>query len=146
MKDMQFFSTVDESERKEVTIEGIDKFKYPKGHKKEGINIEWIVQPLTMKKLDEIYAENTVIKRKGGKTSKVINEKRMGYDLMVESIVYPDFKDKNWLEQNKMVDPVELIKKVLDLPKDFQRISEEVMCINGFGDEEEDLIKEAKNL
>lgn len=145
-RDMNFFMQ-EESEREEVSIDGISKFKYPKGHAEEGKIIPWILKPITTDRLEQLNKNNTTIKRISGKQIKSIDDSRLTYEMMVESIVYPNFKDENWLNSRKCLDPVDLMKKVLDLPGDYSRISKEVLAVNGLGekDSEEALIKDAKN-
>jgi hypothetical protein len=148
-KNMEFFMQEDNSYKNEVVIAGIQKFKYPtdgEGYKKGDI-IPWIVKPINTEKLSQLTESNTTTKRKKGKEFKTVDQKRLTYEVMVESIIYPNFKDKAWLEKYKLIDPVDLLTITLDLPGDFSRMSKEVLAIHGIDkdDDEEDLIEEAKN-
>ena len=145
--DMNFFMNQDlESKFEDVEISGISKFKYPQGHEEAGKTIPWILKPITTSALDELREQNTSVRKlSDGKKDKVVDEKRMTYEMMIETIQYPNFKDAMWLESAKLVDPVDLLKKVLDKPGDFGRISKECCSVNGIGVSEEELVSEAKN-
>lgn len=146
MRDMEFFMNIaPEGEFLETEIEGIAKFKFPKGHEKEGQKIPWVLKPISTQHLDEIRATNTTARRVKNNIIKDVDSLRVTHEMMVETIVYPNFKDPNWLKASKCIDSTELLLKVLDLPGDFARISTAVVEANGISGNEEDLIKEAKN-
>lgn len=147
-RDMSFFMQTEE-ERSEVVIPGISKFKYPTDGPdyKKGDIIPWVLKPITTNLLDQLTKDNTTTKIRKGKQVKNIDDKRLTYQTMIETIKYPNFKDKVWLDSQNFVDPVDLISKVLDLPGDYSRISKEVLAANGIGNDEteEEIIEEAKN-
>lgn len=142
---MDFFMDCDYGNDVELTIPGIAKVCYPAGHEKAGQPIPWILKPITTERLSQLTDNNTTKIRKEGKINKVVDDTRLTNDIMVETIVYPNFKDTRWLEQNKLVDPIDLLMRVLSLPGDYSRISKEVVKANGMGDSTEEIIKEAKN-
>lgn len=150
MKNMEFFmNSAVESDFEEVEIEGISKFTYPTGHEKAGEIIPWLVRPLSTSEFETIRENNKTIKTSviNGQKVKDVNVDSSGvsYDLMIQSIQYPNFSDPAWLAASKCLDPVDLLKKVLDKPNDFTRISQDVVAANGLGSKDEDLVKEAKN-
>lgn len=123
-RSMDFFMDVDfNSNIEEVEIEGITKVCYPAGHEKAGKPIPWILKPITTELLAKVTDDNTSKIRKEGRIIKTVDENRLTNELMVETIVYPNFKDKQWLESLKLLDPVDLLMKVLSLPGDYSRIS-----------------------
>ena len=142
---MDFFMECDYGNDTEVEIKGIAKVCYPAGHEKAGQPIPWILKPITTELLSQLTTNNTTKVRRNGQIVKTIDENRLTNDIMVETIVYPNFKDVRWLEQSKLVDPVDLLMKVLSLPGDYSRISKEVVKVNGMGETTEEVIKEAKN-
>jgi hypothetical protein len=149
MRDMSFFMDAEEIEIEEIEIEGINKFRFPcdgEGFKK-GDKIPWVIKSITTERLEEITKSNTTVTTKKKVKTRNIDENRVTYDIMVDSIVYPNFKDESWLKKEQILDPVELLKKTLNRPGDFSRISKEVMAVNGLSesDDEESLTEEAKN-
>ena len=147
MRNMDFFMNCEvESKFEEVEIEGIAKFKFPEGTESAGKPIPWALKPITTDRLDQLRTQNTrTIKHKTRGTEKIVDGNRLTYELMVDTIIYPNFKDTNWLQATKCIDPVDLLKKVLDKPGDFSRISKECTIVNGLSETEEELAEEAKN-
>lgn len=142
-KDMKYFLGKDpEQAFKEVEVEGIELFK-----DEEGKIVPWVMRAVPMKRIEKIRELNTTRKKKkGGKVETAYDEKRILEQVAVESIVFPDFKDKEFLDSYSEIDPVSLFEKLLSHPKYYAKIISSVNEINGFGeDNEEDEIKEAKN-
>ncbi|WP_251846150.1 phage tail assembly chaperone, partial [Enterococcus faecium] len=143
---MEFFMENDKGKQSpEIEVEGVARFSFPEGHELAGQPIPWILKPITTKQMEDIQKRNTVITRNKGITNSITDQRRATREMILETIVFPDFKDPKWLESTKFVDPVDLLMDVLSLPGDFTRITSEVMDINGLGDNKDDLIKEAKN-
>ena len=145
-RDMSYFMDADlNKEFEEVEIEGIDLFR-----DKEGNNIKWVVKPIEMKDIERIREKNTTKKKKGKGYIKELNEKRFSNEIILESIIFPDFKDKGWLDKEKLLDPIELMEKVLRKPTHYTEISNSILVMNGLKEKdeediEEDDVKAAKN-
>lgn len=143
---MQYFMEVDlNQEIQEIEIEGIDKFKYPKGTAKEGEKVPWVLKPITTEHMNTLRKQNTSISFKKHVKKTNVDSERLTLQMMIDTIVFPNFKDKVWLEKYKLLDPVDLLQKVLSFPGDFTRISEAVVEVNGLNEDEIEDIKEAKN-
>jgi len=141
-RNMSYFMDADlNKEFEEVEIKGIDLFKNEKGE-----NIPWIVKPLEMSDIEAIREANTSKKKKGKGYIKELDEKRFGNTIILDSIIFPDFKNKEWLAKEKLLDPIELMLKVLKKPTHYASISDQILVMNGMKEnDEEDDIQAAKN-
>lgn len=150
IRDMNYFMDADLETVIETECEGIDKIKYPDtiGDNEQvikGLPIPWVLKPITTDALSILSENNTTRIRKGGRITKTVDETRLTNELLVDTIIFPNFKDKAWLNKMKCIDPVDLLMKVLSLPGDYARISQAVTKVNGMEDVQEEIIKSAKN-
>lgn len=145
MDNSLFFKSNISNVKEEFEVDGIEKFKFPVGHEKEGDNVPWIIKKLTTKRTEEL-AELCKTKKiiKGRKVTD-INEKKYNDILMAESIVFPDLKDKELQEQYGVRTNVDLMRKLLEIAADYAKINQSFNRINGFDESEEEIIDEAKN-
>lgn len=140
-KDLSYFFKENnnaDAESQEVFIS--DRFK-----NEEGKVIPFLVKPISTERIEEIETECTKpILRKKRKVGEELDKQRYVARLMVEATVYPNFKDSALLSSYGVVDPTELVKKILHVPGEYAKLAEVVTAINGF-DEDEDDVQATKN-
>ena len=144
-KDMSLFINAEIQEAPEVEVEGISTFLYPEGHEKAGQKIPFIMRRITSEKLREIGERNTSYKTRKGRRIKTMDEHRTNYQIAIETIIYPNFKDKDWLDKYKLLDPVDLFLKVINNAGELANLINKVLDVNGFDETDDELVDEAKN-
>ncbi|WP_425447626.1 phage tail assembly chaperone [Dethiothermospora halolimnae] len=110
-----------------------------------GNPIPVLLKPTTTEKVERFQKECTVIKGKGNGAKEVVDNIRFAGKLAIECCVYPDFKDKELLKSYECVDPIDLIKKIFSLPGEYAELMNQVLSINGFDEDYEKLVEDAKN-
>lgn len=76
-----------------------------------------------------------------------IDDTKVTNRLIVESVVFPNLKDKELMEFYGCLDVVDVPMKLFKKTKDYRYVSEQVLLINDLKEEESDneLVEEAKN-
>lgn len=135
-----------------VTIPGLSSFRDENGN----------ILDLQMKALTTLEIEEI---RKGYRTKKVACDKKgnplifggqLVYDedfdsaratehMIVETLVFPDLKDKDLMEFYGVVDSREMPRKVFSRMKDFEYISNMVLKVNGLSSDAEDDTEQTVN-
>jgi len=126
-------------------VEGISKFRYPKGHEEEGKIIPWKIKKINTTKVEELTETCTTKKYKKGQKIIEVDQKRLNDLIMAESIVFPDLKDKELLEQYKCTSNVELMRALLNYASDYGKIYQAYAGINDTEITDEEKIEEIKN-
>lgn len=111
----------------------------------KGKVIPFEIKAIGQGRVEEIMNECTKpVTKKGRLIDERLDKNRFMARLIVESTVYPDFKDKGLLKSYGVVDPAELVKEMF-LPGEYADMVEEVQRINGFDVDINELVEEAKN-
>lgn len=111
-----------------------------------GAPVPFVVRAIDTKRIEELQDECTkVIMKKGKKIGEEMDWKRFANRLAVESTVYPNFKDQELLNSYGLVDPCDLIKEILNVGGEYVELISAVQRVNGFDEDFEDLVEEAKN-
>lgn len=111
----------------------------------KGKPIPFRIKAISTELIHQLQDECTTTKKKKGITDEKIDQKRFVARLCVETTVYPDFKNKELLNSYGLVDPVDLIKAILNIPGEYAGLIQAVQRINGFEDNFDELVEEAKN-
>lgn len=111
-----------------------------------GAPVPFVVRAIDTKRIEELQDECTkIIMKKGKKIGEEMDWKRFANRLAVESTVYPNFKDQELLNSYGLVDPCDLIKEILNVGGEYVELISAVQRVNGFDEDFEDLVEEAKN-
>jgi hypothetical protein len=112
----------------------------------EGKIIPFVLKPIETERIKEIENECTEpVFEKGRKVGERLNTERFMTKVGIESTVYPNFKDKDLLKSYNVVDPVDLVPKILSIGGEFTLWIKEIAKINGLDDDFEEMVEEAKN-
>lgn len=104
------------------------------------------LRAITTERIEELQDECTQpVFKKGRKIDERLDYKRFGAKMGIETTVYPNFRDKDLLDSYGIVDPVELVKEVLSVGGEYAEWIEAVQRVNGFDENFQDLVEEAKN-
>lgn len=140
-KDMSFFMKGRAKQTPE--IEEVISTRYVD---EEGNPIPFRFKPLATDRIEAIQEECLIpVTRKGRKVDEKLDDKRFAARLGIETTVYPDFKDPELLKSYGVVDPVDAVKAVLSLGGEYAEWIRVIQRVNGFDEEFEDLVDEAKN-
>ena len=139
-RDMSFFMKGSEQNLPEETHIISKRFK-----ENEGKVIPFVIRAITTTKQEEIQKECTSMKGKRGNKQEYFDKDRFAAKLAVECTVYPNFKDKELLEHFDCIDPVKLVKKMLYIPGEYSDLMDKILTINGYDDDFESLVNDAKN-
>jgi Phage XkdN-like tail assembly chaperone protein, TAC len=113
---------------------------------KEGKVIPFIMKPMKTEDIEEL--EKSCMKpvmKNGKKVGERLDTSRFYARMAIESTVFPDFKSEEMRKSYKTEDPVEVAKRVLSIGGEYSAWIEAALRINGFDDEFDDLVEEAKN-
>lgn len=111
----------------------------------DGKPIPFEIKAIGQSRVEEVMEECTKpVTKKGRLIDERLDKSRFVARLVVESTVYPDFKDKELLKSYGVVDPAELVKGML-LAGEYSCLVESVQKINGFDADFDELVEEAKN-
>lgn len=112
----------------------------------KGEPIPFVLRSLPPKRIEEIQEDCTRrIVKKGRVVDEILDSKRMAVKMALESTVFPDFRSAELLESYGVVDPVEAARAVLSVGGEYTDWINAVNRVNGYGDQDEDLVEEAKN-
>ncbi|MGG3801794.1 phage tail assembly chaperone [Metabacillus fastidiosus] len=140
-RDMSFFM---KGKGEAVTEEKVYVSKRFKDEK--GKVIPFIMKPIPTTRIEELEKEcMEPVEEKGKKVGERLNRVRWLTRMGIESAVYPNFKDKELLDSYKEVDPVVVVKQVLSVGGEFTEWINAVQRVNGYEEDFEDLVEEAKN-
>lgn len=112
----------------------------------KGNVVKFKFRPIPTERIQELQEEcKEPVMKKGKKIDEKLNTKRFGARLGIETTVYPDFKDKTLLDSYKVVDPVDLVPQILSVGGEYAAWIEIVQRANGFDEDFNELVDEAKN-
>jgi len=112
----------------------------------DGKPIPFIMKAIPTEKIEEIEDQCMKPKyQKGRKVGETLDTSRFYARIAIESTLYPDFKSEELRTAYKTEDPVEVAKRVLSVGGEYSAWIEAALRINGFDDEFDDLVEEAKN-
>lgn len=98
-------------------------------------------------RIEELQEDCTIKVR--NKKGKVVEEKtdyqRFGALMGIETTVFPDFSDEKLLKSYGLIDSVELVKEILNVGGEYAEWVKVVQEVNGFDEEFDELVEEAKN-
>lgn len=109
----------------------------------QGNPIEFEFKPLTQGRIEQIEKDCTFLVGPKKSRYEQLNRSKYIKQISIESTVYPDFRDKELLENWGVKSSEELIKVML-IPGEFAEMAQCVLEVNGL-DDDEDLVEEAKN-
>ena len=113
-----------------------------------GEPLKWEIKPVTTSESDEIRADCTIEVQVTGKPGmyrpKTDNELFVAR-LVAASVVFPDLYNKELQDSYGVTKPEELLKQMLDDPKEYNDFVGFVTGYNGFDESMDDKVAEAKN-
>lgn len=113
-----------------------------------GKPLEWVIQPLSTKKNEQIREECTrevPIKGKPHMFRQKIDASKYGTKLIVASVVEPDLLNAELQDSYGVKTPEELVQEMIDNPGEFANFQKFIQEFNGFTEKMEDEVEEAKN-
>jgi len=72
------------------------------------------------------------------------NTKKFNELIVVNHVIEPNFKDADWIKENKVSDSISLVYKTL-VAGEISELAEKVLTLSGFNRETEDDVEEIKN-
>ena len=105
----------------------------------------FVIKTITEEENETIRKASMKPVKKGGIMTRELDSVRYSRELMVASVVEPNFKDSALCDFYKTLDPLEVPAKMLRAGE-YMQISRAISKLNGFDDESnEELEEEAKN-
>lgn len=115
-------------------VEEIISYRYKDA---KGNPIPFRFKPISTERIEELEKECTTYKKlKGQGRVRELDTQRFAARMAIETTVFPNFKSKQFREEYKTQDPVEVAKKVLCVGGEYTRWIEKANDLNGFGDDE----------
>ena len=114
----------------------------------KGNALEWEIKPLTTRESDEIREDCTVevpIKGKPNMFRQKVNSSKFGAKMLVKSIVFPDLYNAELQDSYGVSTPEDLVREMIDDPGEYNKFLAYVQEFNGFDNNMEDKVEEAKN-
>jgi hypothetical protein len=112
----------------------------------EGKVIPFEIKAIPTERIEQLQDECTIpVYKKRQKVDEKLDVKRFAGRMAVESTVFPDFKDPELLASYGLIDPVDLAKAVLNVGGEYIEWVQAVQRVNGFDEDFEELVEEAKN-
>ena len=140
-RDMSFFMA-DKIEK--VTEEEVYVSKRTKDNNNKVI--PFIMKAIPTEQIEELEKDcMEPVFEKGKKVGEKFNRPKWLARIGIESTVYPGFRDKDLLKSYNVVSSLEAVKKVLSVGGEYAEWIGVTQRINGFEEDFEDLVKEAKN-
>ncbi|MFX3631851.1 MAG: phage portal protein [Candidatus Pristimantibacillus sp.] len=140
-KDMSFFMKGKAAQLPEEDVVVSKRFK-----DNEGNPIPFKLKALPTARIEEIQEDCTKsIIKKGRVVEKKLDQQRFVARMGIESTVYPEFRDADLLASYGVNDPVILVKQILSLAGEYAEWIAAVQRVNGFEEDFDDLVEEAKN-
>lgn len=102
------------------------------------------VRSLTGEEIAQITDEASSWVGKGAKRRRETDETKFGALVIAKACINPNFADKRLLEKYGAVSVEEVVMKALR-PGEIVKISNEVMELCGFDDDEDEAVEEVKN-
>lgn len=114
----------------------------------KGNALEWEIKPLTTRESDDIREDCTVevpIKGKPNMFRQKVNSSKFGAKMLVKSIVFPDLYNAELQDSYGVSTPEDLVREMIDDPGEYNKFLAYVQEFNGFDNNMEDKVEEAKN-
>lgn len=112
----------------------------------KGEPIPFVFRSLPPKRIEELQEDCTRrVVKKGRVVDEIFDSKRMSAKMALESTVFPDFRSAELLESYGVVDPADAARAVLSVGGEYMDWMNTANRINGYGEQDEDLVEEAKN-
>lgn len=109
-----------------------------------GTPIPWKIKSITSKQDDDLRKQFTKLKSGRKKDDDVFDVNGYLAELAVRCTVYPDLHNKELQDSYGVMGARELLGEMLK-PGEFARFVDEIQRINGFYEDINDLVEEAKN-
>ena len=111
----------------------------------KGKPLAFKIKAVGQKRVEELMDDCTkTFTKKGRLIDERLDNIRFVARLVVDSTIYPNFKEKELLASYGVVDPVDLVKEML-LPGEYAELVGAVQRINGYDEDFAELVEEAKN-
>ena len=110
--------------------------------------MEWEIKPLTTRESDDIRESCTIevpVKGKPNQFRMKVQSSKFGAKMLAASIVFPDLMNAELQDSYGVSTPDELVKEMIDDPGEYNRFLAFVQEFNGFDNNMEDKVEEAKN-
>jgi len=138
--DMAFFLPSNEAETKEERAIITERYL------KNGEPVPFVFKAISTERIDELTSYYTSVEVKGkNKGQKKFDNERFAARVAVETTVYPNFKDKSFLEAHHTSDSITAAKKMLSVGGEYNNWIDKAFNVNGYGEGYEDIEEEAKN-
>lgn len=102
------------------------------------LGVSFKIQAIDGDTIQKLQARCTHYVGKGKNKRKEVDEETMGTLMIKEACIVPDWTNKQLLEKHGTKKPEEVIQKTL-LAGEIAKISNEILNISGFDDDEEDI-------
>lgn len=154
-KSLSYFMRDKSKNQKIVEVQGVESIKDENGNV-----VNFQVKVLNKKEIEDIYEKyrtRTILYDKKGKP--IVDRGQAIFDtkldssralrrIIVESLVYPDLKDKKLMEYYECYDVTDMPIMVFPDPAEYDDVANKILAVLGIGveaDEESDDVVEGKN-
>lgn len=134
-----FFADVVEAQEEEIEIMASDRFKDENGNV-----ILWKFRLFSADEIADMKKKSTNLVKKGGTKQVTIDSTLLTQNAILESVTYPNLKDVQLQESYKVLSDRQLLKKMLTGPE-LERLGDKVLRVQGFLEDINALIDDAKN-
>lgn len=112
----------------------------------DGNPAQFEIKSITQAQNDALIKASTkVVPGKRGQREEIFNKIQYQSRLVVECTAMPNFRDPELLQAYGVIDPLELPGKML-LSGEFAKLADAIMVVNGFEEEDPEVLREeAKN-
>lgn len=114
----------------------------------KGNPLEWEIKPLTTRETDDIRdgcMTEVQVTGKPGQYRQKVNATKFGAKMLAASIVYPDLLNAELQDSYGVSRPEDLVREMVDNPGEYNAFLEFVQNFNGYSDDINEDIEEAKN-
>jgi hypothetical protein len=114
----------------------------------KGNPLEWEIKPLTTRETDDIRDDcmtEVQVTGKPGQYRQKVNATKFGAKMLAASIVYPDLLNAELQDSYGVSRPEDLVREMVDNPGEYNAFLEFVQNFNGYSDDINEDIEEAKN-
>jgi len=112
----------------------------------KGKPVPFTLRALPVERVEQLQDEcMRPVKSKQRRGERELDAKRFAARLGIESTIYPAFRAPELLQSYGVTDPVDVVKQVLSLPGEYAEWINAVQRINGFDEDFEELVDDAKN-
>ena len=113
-----------------------------------GNPLEWELKPISTEANDKIrdacMYEVPVTGKPNMYRTKMNTTKYISM-MIANSVVFPDLQDKELQDSYGAMTPEELVKRMVDIPAEYDEFASYIQTLNGFDVSMEDKVEEAKN-